>query len=50
MNPDMFRMFEQAANMLFPGLKNRTPVSSQEAAAAVRTLAYRSWTLRHTTR
>ena len=50
MNPDMFPMFEQAAKMLSAGLKNRTPVSSQEAGAAVRALAYRSWPLRHTRR
>lgn len=44
MNPDMHPMFENAATMLFNALKDRTPASPQEAAAAVRALAFRAWT------
>ena len=43
-NPDSQPMFEGAANGLFKALEARDPESPQEAAAAIRALAYRSWT------
>lgn len=43
-NPDSQPMFEEAANGLFKALEARDPESPQEAAAAIRALAYRSWT------
>ena len=44
MNSDSQPMFEGAANGLFKALAARDPESPQEAAAAIRALAYRAWT------
>jgi hypothetical protein len=43
-NPESHPMFENAATMLFGALEGRGPESPQEAAAAVRALAYLAWT------
>ena len=43
-NPDSHAMFEVAATGLFQTLQDREPESPVEAAAAIRALAYRSWT------
>lgn len=43
-NPDSHTMFEDAATRLFQSLEDRDPESPMEAAAAIRALAYRSWT------
>ncbi len=43
-NPDMQPMFDNAATMLFQALSGRGPESAEEAAAAIRALAYRAST------
>ena len=41
-NPDVHPMFDGAATQLFRTLEDRQPASAQEAAAAIRALAYRA--------
>lgn len=43
-NPDMAPMFEGAASGLLQALQDREPESPEEAAAAIRALAYRAYT------
>ncbi|MCH8051066.1 MAG: hypothetical protein IIC86_03500 [Chloroflexi bacterium] len=44
MAPDAHQAFEGAANGLLAALEDREPASADEAAAAIRALAYRAWT------